>query len=251
MSHGPETEDPQARRLSCRCMATVGVFAAIFDEDRRILCVRRAYPPHNWTLPGGRVELGESPIEALLREVHEETGFVVEAGELIGVYAAPFKDDLVLFFECTVLSRTGGVPTARSRRSPSWPPTPCRVTCRCEPQHASQMRRWRARRGARVHGRIGHQRPGTLTRHHCRPALSVRGGVLNSVRSPPPDAPYSNCESSAPLSHNGSGTCAPCGDPASAPGRHWLRYVCPSASTLLTSAQPSQGGAHVAGGVDG
>lgn len=86
-------------------MTTVGVFGAIFDEDRRILCVRRAYAPHNWTLPGGRVEENESPIEALIREVAEETGCIVEPGELIGAYAAPFKDDLVLLFECSLTSR--------------------------------------------------------------------------------------------------------------------------------------------------
>ena len=86
-------------------MTTVGVFAAIFDEDRRILCVRRAYPPYNWTLPGGRVEENGSPIEELVREVAEETGCDVDSGELVGVYAAPFKDDLVLFFECILRSR--------------------------------------------------------------------------------------------------------------------------------------------------
>jgi len=86
-------------------VTTVGVFAAILDRDRRILCVRRAYAPHNWTLPGGRVESNESPIEALVREVAEETGCIVEPGELIGVYAAPFKDDVVLFFECILRSR--------------------------------------------------------------------------------------------------------------------------------------------------
>ena len=88
-----------------RAVTTVGVFAAIFDEDRRILCVRRAYPPYNWTLPGGRVEENESPIEELVREVAEETGCDVDSGELVGVYAAPFKDDLVLFFECILRSR--------------------------------------------------------------------------------------------------------------------------------------------------
>jgi ADP-ribose pyrophosphatase YjhB (NUDIX family) len=85
-------------------VTTVGVFAAIFDADRRILCVRRAYPPCNWTLPGGRAEEGESPVAALAREVDEETGCTVEVGELIGVYAAPFKDDLVLLFECSMTS---------------------------------------------------------------------------------------------------------------------------------------------------
>ncbi len=86
-------------------MTTLGVFAAIFDEDHRILCVRRAYPPYNWTLPGGRVEENESPIDALVREVAEETGCDVHPGGLVGVYAAPFKDDLVLFFECILRSR--------------------------------------------------------------------------------------------------------------------------------------------------
>jgi 8-oxo-dGTP diphosphatase len=41
----------------------------------------------------------------LVREVQEETGSTVEPGELIGVYAASFKDDLVLLFECAEVSR--------------------------------------------------------------------------------------------------------------------------------------------------
>jgi 8-oxo-dGTP diphosphatase len=86
-------------------MATIGVFAAIFDEQRRILCVKRGYGPRNWTIPGGGVEVGESPIEALEREVCEETGYQVEVGELVGVYAVPHKDDLVLCFTATVRER--------------------------------------------------------------------------------------------------------------------------------------------------
>jgi ADP-ribose pyrophosphatase YjhB (NUDIX family) len=86
-------------------VTTVGVFGTVFDEDHQILCVRRAHDPYNWTLPGGRVEENESPILALVREVEEETGFRVEPAELIGVYAAPFKDDVVLLFECVLTSR--------------------------------------------------------------------------------------------------------------------------------------------------
>ena len=91
-------------------MPTVGVFAAIFDEQRRILCVKRNYGPRNWTVPGGGMEPGESPIEALEREVREETGFMIETKRLIGVYAAPFKDDLVLFFEAEIRSDEGWQP---------------------------------------------------------------------------------------------------------------------------------------------
>lgn len=75
-------------------MPTLGVFAAISDENSRILCVRMNYATRAWTTPGGRVEPGESPLDALKREVLEESGLDVEAGELVGVYSKPYKDDI-------------------------------------------------------------------------------------------------------------------------------------------------------------
>jgi 8-oxo-dGTP diphosphatase len=84
-------------------MATVGVFAAVFDGEGRILCVRRAYGPKTWTTPGGRVEVGESPIEALEREVKEETGYSVQTKRLLGAYSATFKDDLILSIEAEIV----------------------------------------------------------------------------------------------------------------------------------------------------
>src|SRR5579862_7731260 len=86
-------------------MPTLGVFAAIFDEDRRILCVRMNYASRGWTTPGGRVERGESPIDALKREVLEESGLEVVAEELVGVYSKPSKDDIVLFFRARVVTQ--------------------------------------------------------------------------------------------------------------------------------------------------
>ncbi len=86
-------------------MATIGVFAIIFDDQERILCVRMNYASKNWTTPGGKVEPGESPITALKREVFEETGYQVKPKQLIGVYAKLYNDDLVLCFEAQVLSR--------------------------------------------------------------------------------------------------------------------------------------------------
>jgi 8-oxo-dGTP diphosphatase len=85
-------------------MPTLGVFAAIID-DGRILCVRMNYATHAWTTPGGRVEPGESPLDALKREVLEESGLDVVAGELVGVYSKPYKDDIVLFFRASVVGR--------------------------------------------------------------------------------------------------------------------------------------------------
>jgi 8-oxo-dGTP diphosphatase len=90
---------------------TLGVFAAIFDDAGRILCVRTNYAAKSWSTPGGRVESGESPLEALKREVLEESGLEIEPGELLGVYAKPKENDLVLSFRASVLGRTSWHPT--------------------------------------------------------------------------------------------------------------------------------------------
>lgn len=63
----------------------LAVSAAIFKDDR-VLVVRRAQSPANglYTLPGGVVELGETLIEAVMREVREETGLEIEPHGLAG-----------------------------------------------------------------------------------------------------------------------------------------------------------------------
>lgn len=67
----------------------VGV-AAIIREEARILLGRRAAAssfPGSWCLPCGYVEYDEDLREALIREVEEETGLVVEVGELVAVHS--------------------------------------------------------------------------------------------------------------------------------------------------------------------
>lgn len=86
-------------------MTTIGVFANIFDDQRRILCVKRAYGPKNWTTPGGKMEAGEDPLQALVREVAEESGYVVRPGRLNGVYSKPEQDDVVLSIEAEIIAR--------------------------------------------------------------------------------------------------------------------------------------------------
>jgi 8-oxo-dGTP diphosphatase len=65
----------------------VGVGAVII-EDARVLLVKRAHPPlqAEWSIPGGVLEVGELVREAAIREAREETGLIVEPGELLGVY---------------------------------------------------------------------------------------------------------------------------------------------------------------------
>jgi ADP-ribose pyrophosphatase YjhB (NUDIX family) len=65
----------------------VGVGAVIVRRGR-VLLVKRGAPPleGEWSLPGGVVELGETLRAAAVREAHEETGLVVEAGEVLEVF---------------------------------------------------------------------------------------------------------------------------------------------------------------------
>jgi len=71
----------------------VGVGAIIIENDRVVL-VKRAHPPlqAQWSIPGGVLEVGELVREAAGREAREETGLVVEPGELLGVYDRVLRD---------------------------------------------------------------------------------------------------------------------------------------------------------------
>jgi 8-oxo-dGTP diphosphatase len=62
----------------------VGVGAVVVDRER-VLLVQRGHEPAKgkWSLPGGILELGESLVQGVVREVEEESGLAVEAIELI------------------------------------------------------------------------------------------------------------------------------------------------------------------------
>lgn len=72
----------------------VGVGAIILQQGR-VLLVRRGKPPlvGEWSLPGGVLECGETLREAAAREACEETGLIVEPGELLGVYERVTRDE--------------------------------------------------------------------------------------------------------------------------------------------------------------
>ena len=91
-------------------MTTIGIFASIFNDAGEVLCVQRNYPPYGWTTPGGRLEDGESPEDGIIREVLEETGYQVIVEKFIGIYAAPFKSDLVISFVCSVIGHVPWLP---------------------------------------------------------------------------------------------------------------------------------------------
>ncbi len=80
----------------------LGAFAVIFDAQGRVLlCHRRDMDA--WNLPGGVVEDGELPNNAVVREVFEETGLRVEIERLAGIYLKPREADLVFSFVCRII----------------------------------------------------------------------------------------------------------------------------------------------------
>ena len=65
--------------------------AILKDDAGRLLLIKRGHEPGKglWSIPGGRIEAGETDEEALVREVREETGLVVTAGSFIGSVRRP------------------------------------------------------------------------------------------------------------------------------------------------------------------
>ena len=72
----------------------IGV-GAIIIESARVVLVKRAHPPlaGEWSIPGGVLELGETVRAAAVREAKEETGLIVEPGELLGVFDRLLQDN--------------------------------------------------------------------------------------------------------------------------------------------------------------
>jgi 8-oxo-dGTP diphosphatase len=83
------------------------VGAVVHDPAGRLLLIRRGHAPSAglWSVPGGRLEPGESELEAVVREVAEETGLAVRPDRVLG--AVRIDGDGVVFavtdWACTLL----------------------------------------------------------------------------------------------------------------------------------------------------
>ena len=69
-----------------RASKAVTAAAVILDDQQRVLLVKHSYGQLNWELPGGAAEPDETPTQTALRELREETGLVVSAERLTGIY---------------------------------------------------------------------------------------------------------------------------------------------------------------------
>lgn len=89
-------------------MKTIKVVAAIMKHDNKIFATQRGYGEFKdgWEFPGGKIEEGETPQEALIREIREELDTEIEVGELADTveYDYPQFHLTMYCFWCTVKS---------------------------------------------------------------------------------------------------------------------------------------------------
>jgi len=78
---------------------------AAFNSDRQVLLLKRPYDVHQggfWSFPGGKVNEGETPLDAAVREFREETGLTGERWRHLGKASHSYEDRKLhfLFFVC-------------------------------------------------------------------------------------------------------------------------------------------------------
>jgi ADP-ribose pyrophosphatase YjhB (NUDIX family) len=98
-------------------LLTPGVAAVIHNSEGRLLLQEKA--GGTWSLPAGAIEPGESPSDAVRREVREETGLIVEPSEILGVLGGPdFRyvyanghavEYTIVLYQCSVTGDTGRI----------------------------------------------------------------------------------------------------------------------------------------------
>jgi 8-oxo-dGTP diphosphatase len=88
------------------------IAVGLIEKDNKILVVRRCDPEntqwhHRWGFPGGKIELNETPVEALRREIKEETGLMVSSEKLLGIHTHHWntpkgiQQTFILLYHCT------------------------------------------------------------------------------------------------------------------------------------------------------
>jgi ADP-ribose pyrophosphatase YjhB (NUDIX family) len=93
----------------------VDVRAAVFDPEGRILLVREVQDGGRWTMPGGWIDVNQTPAEAAIREVAEESGYIARIVKLAAAWdrarqghpPGPFSIVKMMF----VCALAGGAPT--------------------------------------------------------------------------------------------------------------------------------------------
>ena len=102
-------------------MKTIKVVAAIIIDGENIFATQRGYGEFKggWEFPGGKIEEGETPEEALVREIKEELDTVIEVGELIDTVEYDYPN-FHLSMDCFICSIKEGDLVLKEHSAAKW-----------------------------------------------------------------------------------------------------------------------------------
>jgi len=95
----------------------------VFNAHGEVLLVQQNYGAHLWGAPGGIVEVGETPMQAAIREAFEETGLEINIEKVIGIYllqGGGWPDILAHVFQATIVSGTPHIVNADEIAAFTW-----------------------------------------------------------------------------------------------------------------------------------
>lgn len=102
-------------------MKTIRVVAAIIIHENKVFATQRGYGEFKggWEFPGGKIEEGETPQEALVREIKEELNVEIEVGELLDVVEYDYPN-FHLSMDCFICKIKSGELVLNEHEAAKW-----------------------------------------------------------------------------------------------------------------------------------
>ncbi len=102
-------------------MKTVRVVAAIIIKDNKVFATQRGYGAFkdDWEFPGGKIELDETPQEALTREIREELDTEIAVGDLLDIVEYDYPD-FHLSMDCFLCKIVSGNLVLKEHEAARW-----------------------------------------------------------------------------------------------------------------------------------